>query len=343
MIVVVEFGMLDALNRMMEIQFQDAQKEDIAVSLVEPRGQSACQSLRRLPGVLRSQPYRAVPIRIRFEQRVRKTALLGYPEQNDLHVVVDQQGNRVTIPPDGLLISRALATALHVETGQTVRIEVLEGKRIRRELVVEAEVDDLFGMSAYMTLPELNRLLEEDHVISGAMLQVDSSKRQQLYDLLKRLPAVAAVTIRESVITSFRDTLRRSMLLSIGTLVIFASVIAIGMIYNGARVALSERSRELATLRILGLTRKEITFVLLAEQAIITMVALPIGFAAGYGLCRILSARLQTELYRFPVVIERSSYGWALLIVLCAAIASGGLIGKRTAALDIVSVLKAGE
>jgi putative ABC transport system permease protein len=164
-----------------------------------------------------------------------------------------------------------------------------------------------------------------------------------LYQTLKHLPAVSAVSIKAAAVSSFEDTISRSMTLSIGILIVFASIIAMGMIYNGARVSLSERSRELATLRILGFTRQEITFILLGEQAFITTASLPLGFAAGYGLCAFLAARLQTDLYRMPLVVEPTSYAWAFLIVLFAAAMSGILVSRRVAGLDVVSVLKTRE
>lgn len=343
MIVVAEFGMLNALNRMMEIEFTQAQREDMAVSFVEPRSPRAIRSLEQLPGVIKTQPYRAVPVRVRFEHRSRKTALLGFPPGNDLRIIVDQDGNQIDIPRDGLLVSRSLASALRVQTGRVVTVEILEGKRQHRNVRVTAEVNDLFGISAYMDASKLSQLLEEDNLVSGAMLQVDRAERQRLYRYIKRLPSVAAVSIKESAMASFRDTLRRSMMLSIGTLIAFASAIAMGMVYNGARVALSERSRELATLRILGFTKQEVTFILLAEQALITLAAVPLGFAAGYGLCYVLSVKLQTELYRLPLVVNGSTYAWAFLVVLCATIVSAILIRRKTESLDIVSVLKAGE
>jgi putative ABC transport system permease protein len=154
---------------------------------------------------------------------------------------------------------------------------------------------------------------------------------------------VAAVSIKSAALTSFNETINRSMTLSIGTLIVFASVLAMGMIYNGARIALAERANELATLRILGFTRQEVTFILLGEQAVLTAAALPFGFAAGYGLCAWLSIRLETELYRMPLIVTGSSYAWAFMIVLCSACVSAFLVSRRLAKLDIVSVLKSRE
>ena len=208
---------------------------------------------------------------------------------------------------------------------------------------LQQTVDELLGTSVYMNIRELNRLLHEDQSISGALLQVDALKQDQLYRTLKGLPAVAAVSIKSAALTSFNETINRSMTLSIGTLIVFASVLAMGMIYNGARIALAERANELATLRILGFTRQEVTFILLGEQAVLTAAALPFGFAAGYGLCAWLSIRLETELYRMPLIVTGSSYAWAFMIVLCSACVSAFLVSRRLAKLDIVSVLKSRE
>jgi len=343
MIVVVEFGLFDALNRMMEVQFRDVQREDIAVTLNEVHSAHSQLELAGLPGVIRSEAFRAVPVRLRFQHRSRKTSILGLPEKGELHLIVDDHGNRLSLPPEGIVLSSTLAGILGVVPGDNLNVEVLEGKRPVRRIVLAATVDELLGTNAYMNIYALNRLMHEDHSISGSLMQVDAGKQEQLYQRLKQLPAVAAVSIKAATVDSFRETISRSMTLSIGTLIIFASVIAVGMIYNGARITLSERSRELATLRILGFTRREITFILLGEQAFITMVALPFGFVAGYALCAILALRLQTELYRMPLVVQPASYALAFLIVLFAAVASGILVSRRVASLDIVSVLKAGE
>lgn len=343
MIVVVEFGLFNALDRMMEVQFRDVQREDIAVTLNEVHSARAQFELAGLPGVIRSESFRAVPVRLRFQHRSKKTSILGLSENSELHLIVDEHGNHLSLPAEGIVLSSTLAKILGVVPGDRLHVEVLEGKRPVRSIVLAATVDEMLGINAYMNIHALNRLMHEDHSISGSLLQVDADRQQELYQRLKQLPAVAAVSIKAAAVNSFKETISRSMTLSIGMLIVFASIIAVGMIYNGARIALSERSRELATLRILGFTRREITFILLGEQAFITVIALPFGFAAGYALCAVLAIRLQSELYRMPLVVQPASYALAFLIVLFAAVASGILVSRRVASLDIVSVLKAGE
>jgi putative ABC transport system permease protein len=343
MMVVVELGMFDAMDRMMSVQFRDVQREDIAVSLNEVRSARSRFELSHLPGVIASEPYRAVPVRLRYQHRSRRTAVLGLPDTGQLRRIIDKNRNAVSLPKDGFLLTSTLADILGVSPGQIVTVEVLDGERPVRNVMVAGTVDEMLGISAYMETRALNRLLREDRSVSGAFLQVDARKQDELYHRLKQLPAIAAVSIKEAALQSFRDTIDKSMALSIGTLILFACVIAMGMIYNGARIALSERANELATLRILGFTRQEITFILLGEQAILTALALPFGFAAGYALCAVLSVRLQTELYRMPLVVTSSSYAWAFLVVLASAALSGLLIRRRLAELDIVSVLKSRE
>jgi putative ABC transport system permease protein len=343
MMVVVEFGLFDAMNRMMAVQFHQVQREDVAVSLNEVHSARTRFELARLPGVIASEPFRMVPIRARHGHRSRRTVILGLPDPSELHQIIGKNGNAISLPRGGMLMTKTLAELLDAAPGETVTVEVLDGKRPVREVMLAGTADELLGTSVYMDIRELNRLLREDESISGALLQVDALKQDQLYRMLKQLPAVSAVSIKTAALSSFKETIDKSMALSIGTLIVFASVIAMGMIYNGARIALSERANELATLRILGFTLREITFILLGEQALLTAAALPFGFAAGYGLCAWLSVRLETELYRMPLVIQISSYAWAFLIVLCSALFSGFLVGRRLAKLDIVSVLKSRE
>lgn len=343
MIVVVEFGMFDALDRMMKLQFQEVQREDVSVTLNEAHSARTRFDLQRLPGVIQSESYRVVPARLRSGHRSRRTSILGLPGSGELRLIIDKGGRSQRLPPAGLVLTSTLAEILGVSPGGTLTVEVLDGKRPVREVALAGTVDELLGTSAYMDLEALNRLLHEDRTISGALLQVDSGKQRMLYHRLKQLPGVAAVSIKATAVKGFKDTIDRSMAISLGTLVVFASVIALGMIYNGARIALSERANELATLRILGFTRQEIALILLGEQALLIAFALPLGFAAGYALCAWVSIYLQTELYRMPLVVKSSSYAWAFLIVAASAAMSGWLIRRRLAQLDIVAVLKSRE
>jgi putative ABC transport system permease protein len=180
-------------------------------------------------------------------------------------------------------------------------------------------------------------------VISGGFLAVDAPQLAHLYSDLKRTPAVSAVVLRDAALQSFNDILYESLAIFTTVLISFACVIAGGMVYNGARIALSERGRDLASLRVLGFTRREIGIMLLGEQGILTLAAVPLGFALGYGICSLMTSWLNTELYRMPMVIHRSTYAVSFLVVVAAAFGSGLLVQWRLRHLDLVEVLKTRE
>jgi putative ABC transport system permease protein len=130
---------------------------------------------------------------------------------------------------------------------------------------------------------------------------------------------------------------------STGILIFFACVIAFGVVYNGARIALSERGRELASLRVLGFTQREIAVMLLGEQAILTLLAVPLGWVLGYGLSWLITIAIDTELMRLPLVLSPQTYFRAFVIVLAAAALSGLLVRWRLRRLDLIEVLKTRE
>ena len=342
-ILIIEFGLFDSMRRMIEVQFRSVQREDLMLILNEARSGRIRFEMARLPGVLLSEPFRVVPVRLRFEHRMHRTLILGLEREHGLRRVLDQNLHEIPVPEGGILLSSKLAEILGVKPGETITVEVLEGKRPVRRLPVAGLADEMLGLSAYMRRDALNRLLDEGETLSGSFLKVDPKEEAGLYLLLKHTPGVGAVAIRQAALDSFNDTINKSLSLSLTVLIVFASIIAVGMIYNGARIALSERANELASLRILGFTRREVSFLLLGEQAVMTLMAIPFGFLAGYAVCALLAQKLQTELYRMPLAVRPSSYAWSFIIVAVSAIFSGLLVRRRLDRLDLVSVLKARE
>lgn len=342
-ILIVGFYFFDAIEYLVKVQFRTAQRDDVTITLNEPHGERARYDVNHLIGVLHSEPFRVAPARLRFEHRSKRIGLQGLEPNGDLRRVVGQNFDIASIPSDGVLLTRRLADVLGAKTGDTIQVEVLEGERPRREVRVAGTVDEMIGLSAYMDIASLNRMMREGPSISGAYLTVDSRVLPQLYATLKRTPAVAGVAVREAMLQSFYRTIAESLRISSTALNLFACLIAVAMVYNGARVALSERGHELASLRVLGFTQREIGFMLLGEQALLTLVAIPIGFLLGYGICAGLTAVMQTELYRMPLVVNASTYGLAVLIVGAAAVCTAALIYRRLRYLDLVEVLKTRE
>ena len=342
-ILVIGGFFVDAIQYLMRVQFEVVQRDDVTIQFAEAESASSRFEVARLPGVLRVEPFRSVPVRLRFEHRTRRVELTGLSTGTELRRLVDARLAPVALPESGLVLTRALADRLGIGAGAQVRVEVLEGDRAKRDVPVAAIADEPVGVGAYMSKAAVDRLLREQSALSGAYLAVDPPEIAELYARLKRIPAVRGVASRASVIHAFEEILDRSLAVSTMINVLFACVIAFGVVYNGARIALSERGNELAALRVLGFTRREVAVILLGEQGILTLAAVPVGFALGAAVCWLLARRLTTELYRIPFVLTRETFGFAFGVVVVAALVSGALVVRRLHRLDLVSVLKTRE
>jgi putative ABC transport system permease protein len=342
-ILVVGRYSFDALDYIIDVHFRTVQREDVAVTFNEPRASGLRFELTRLPGVLKSEPFRAVPVRMRFGHRSKRLAILGLDHDAELRLLLDANLKRMALPVDGLVLTTKLAQLLGVKPGDEITVEVLEGARPVLQVPVAAEVDELIGLASYMDASALSRLMREGGTISGAYLSVDPKMAPTLYKTLKQTPAVAGVAIREMMLASFLETVAESLTISTTVLIAFACVIAFGVVYNGTRIALSERGHELASLRVLGFTRREISVILLGEQAVLTLTAMPLGFLFGFGICVLLVKALDTELYRMPLTVSGATYAFSFAVVSAAAVISGLLVLGRLYTLDLVAVLKTRE
>ncbi len=341
-LVLGRFG-IDAMNAMMHTQFAVVQRDDVTVIFREPATARIRHDLTRLPGVLAVEPFRSVPARLRFEHRSKRIEVTGLPEGGFLRRLVDMDERPVPLPREGLLLTRKLSEILGVRPGERVQVEVLEGARPLRVVQVAGFIDEPVGLNAYIDMRALHALMQEQGSLSGAYLSIDPQHAAALNRELKRLPMVAGIAFREAVLRSFGEILERSMGAATVLNTFFACVIAFGVVYNGARIALSERGNELASLRVLGFTRREVIWLLLAEQGLLTTCAIPLGFGFGAWIAWLLVQRLNTELYRIPLAFETSTFSFALLVVSVAALLSGLLVARRIQQLDLIAVLKTRE
>jgi putative ABC transport system permease protein len=342
-ILIVGLSFMDVMNVLIDEQFGLLMRQDATVTFAEPKSPDAVYDLAHLPGVIDVEPQRSVAVRLRHGTRARTLAITGMVAEPRLARVVDRSGRTAVLPPDGLLLSAMLANRLGVRAGDSVRVEVLEGRRPVRDVTVAGLVDDSVGLQANMRLDALHRLLREGADVTGAAVTVDHAQLDRFYAELKRTPVVAGVALRDVALKNFRETMAESMYISILFNVMFATVIAFGVVYNAARVSLSERSRELASLRVLGFTRAEISLILLGELAIVTVCALPVGTLIGYGLGHVIMRTFNNEVYRLSFVVGRSTVAWSFLVVIASALLSGLVVRHRIDHLDLVAVLKTPE
>ncbi|MGD9589548.1 MAG: ABC transporter permease [Pyrinomonadaceae bacterium] len=337
------FYFFDAIDRIIEVQFRQAIREDAVVAFNSLRPQNARRELAEMEGVRSVETFRAVPVRLRSENHSKRVALMGTERNPDLHRIVDERSQVFTVPPGGIVLSDALADTLGVAIGDQVTIDVLEGARPTANVELAATVDELMGMNAYMHIRALNRLMNEDDVISGAYLEIDPKCSEEVYAKLKRMPAVAGVGLPGAMLETFNETFGRTIGVFTSILVLFSSAIVFGVVYNAARIALSERGRELASLRVLGFTRGEVTRILLGEHAFLTALGIPLGFAVGFFLCATMNNLVDTELLRLPLVFSQKTFVLTALFVALAAVVSGFLIMRRLRRLDLIAVLKTRE
>lgn len=334
---------IDAIDRIIDVQYNLAQRDDVRVTMTDPQPLRIVHELARLPGVIAVEPFRAVAVRFKFGHRERREALTGLIANPQLGRVLDESDRPVPLPPEGLLLSDKLAKLLGASAGDRVTVEVLEGRRPVRDIQVAAIFSTYLGTPAYMRLDALNQLMREAPSISGSYILADNRQKTALNAVLKDMPKVAGVTQRDAAIAAFRKTIGETMYIMVGFYVMFSCLLAFGVVYNSVRISLSERGRELASLRVLGLTRFEISYILLGELATLTFLALPIGCAVGYSLCRFMSSIFETELYRIPFYIERDSFGIATAVIVAAVVVSGLFVRRRIDTLDLITVLKTRE
>jgi putative ABC transport system permease protein len=269
---------------------------------------------------------------------------MGLASQPRLNRVLDVRDmTAVALPPNGLVLSSRLADVLDAGPGDVVTMEVLEGRRPVRDVVVVDTIKEFMGISAYMEIDALRALVREGGTLSGVFFTVDAAALDTLYRQLKTTPAVAGVTLKGAAIESFQETFAQNLYIIIFFNVLFASIIAGGVVYNAARISLSERTRDLASLRVIGFTRGEISSILLGELALLTLVAAPLGMVLGYGFCALISQVFSTELYEFPLVVTPRTYAFATLAIMCAAALSGLVVRRQLDHLDLVEVLKTRE
>lgn len=333
----------DNVDRMVHLTFGKAERSDLIVTFAEPRDARALHELERLPGVLRAEPFRVTGARLINGQRMEREALSGTLARSDLSRLVDLEGHVVDPPPTGAVISGRLARKLGVKVGDSVRTEVTEGDRPVLSVPVAAVIDSPLGSSARLDSAVLNRLLREGATLSGAYLAVDPRARDRVFATLKETPLVAGVTSTTAIMQGVQDTVAEQMgivtLFNTG----FAALIVLGVVYNSARISLSEHARDLASMRVLGFRRGEVSFVLLGELALLVLLALPPGILLGIGLSRYVSQQFSADLYTIPFGFNPQTLADGALVTMVAAAGTALLIRSRVDRLDLVRALKTRE
>ena len=342
-VLVGSFWSFGSINRMIDITFFRTDRQDATINFSEKRPMSALFEARRLPGITKAEPYRAVTVKLRHLNIERRLSLVGKPPGVDLSRVLLADLSPVVLPPDGIALSKTTADILGLRLGDMVEIEVLEGDRRVVSQPVSAIISGYLGLTAYMDLDALNRMLGEGSVISGVYLAIDPLHQRELFTAVKATPTANFIALQYAALAKFRTTLAQNIVIMVTVYASLAGIIAFGVVYNFARISLSEQGREMASLRVLGFTRHEVSALLMGELAVVVIVAQPLGWLIGYGFSWLMEKGFTSELYRIPLVVNREVYAYASLTVMAAAIVSGLVVRRRIDRLDMIAVLKTRE
>ncbi|MBI2720414.1 MAG: FtsX-like permease family protein [Rhizobiales bacterium] len=332
-----------SINYMIDVTFYRSARQDATISFANARPATAAYAVQHLPGILRAEPFRAVTVKIRAGSVERRLALMGRPRKADLSRVLDASLAPVAMPESGIVLSLSLAEILKVRTGDLVTVERLDGDRRVFDVRVAAIIEGYIGLTAFMDMDALNDRLGEGELISGTDIGIDPTRQAELFAALKTVPAASFITLQKAALAKFRDTVAQNITLMITVYVTLAAIIAFGVVYNFARISLSEQGRELASLRVLGFTRAEVSGLLLGEIAAVVAIAQPLGWAIGYGIAAAMVRGFSTELYRVPFFIGRDVYAYASLLVILATAVSALVVRRRIDRLDLIAVLKTRE
>jgi putative ABC transport system permease protein len=328
---------------MIDYTFNRTERQDATINFSGTKPASAAQAVERLPGVLAAEPFRALGVEIGSGHVTRRIAIIGRPATGTLTRLLDTNLTRVGIPESGLLLTRSLADILRVGPGDIVNIRPLEGERQTRAIYVSALVEGYLGLGAYMELGALQDLTSEGHRISGVNITVDTHLQDELFARLKETPSLGHISMQTVALKQFRATMAQNLYVMIGVLVGLAGVIAFGVVYNFSRISLSEQGREMASLRVLGFTRAEVSTLLLAEIAVLTLLAQPLGWVLGLLIAFGMVEGFSSEIFTMPFVIGPEVFAYSSLVVMTAALVSGLIVRRRIDRLDMIAVLKTRE
>jgi putative ABC transport system permease protein len=332
---------IDSSEFMLESYFFRSQQQDISVTFTEARNEDVIFDLQQMPGVLRVEPVRGLSVEMSHANRLERTALEAIPPDAMLSARIDQEGNAIDMPPGGLMLSRRLADQLEVEPGDSVYVKMLGGRRTEAMLPVGAMVDEFIGARAYATDETISALTQDSAPVGAAMLLIDAAKRESILSDLKAMPVVLSIGDRDLEMTRFKEMIDDNINTMIFFYIAFASAIAVGVVYNSARILFSERAHELATLRVLGYHRLEVAVVLIGEIALLVVISVPFGLVTGYWLAQLMLRMFGSDLFRLPFAPSNATYAESAIVVLIAAMLTAIVVARRVMRLDMVRVLKA--
>ncbi|QDU96078.1 ABC transporter permease [Lignipirellula cremea] len=323
-LLVTGFMLSASQDYLLEFQFYRAVRSDIDLQFKEVEGRPALDEIRRLPGVDRAEPLLNVAFEFVHGPYRRKSAVTGLSPGAVLTIPRDAAGTAMPIPETGLVITRRLATLLHLQQGDQVTLIPVQGERRPCQAAVARIADSYMGLGAYAEIAFLSGLVQEEFALSGAQLLVNHRPHdmRRLYLELKQTPGIQGVTARADTIRNLEKALLENQMVSVITIIVFAGVVFFGSIVSSSMVNLAERRREVATFRALGYTPWQVGGLFFRESMLTNLLGSLLGLPVGYGLVVLTAWSYNNDLLRLPVVtppwIWFVTLGLATIFALCA-------------------------
>ncbi|SPH16780.1 hypothetical protein DEA8626_00291 [Defluviimonas aquaemixtae] len=333
----------DALNKMLDTTFSLANRQDAVLMFTDDLPEIAIDELRTLPGAMQIEGQLNEPVVLRNGHLSKHVGLEARRPDTDLSRVVGGAGRVMAAPPGGLVLADRLAENLDLSIGDPVEIDFLSGRRETLSLPLHGTISQYVGLGAYVDFETLNLALRQAPRVSVANVTLDENRRAEFHRALKDMPALAGTAMLTDMRRSFENTIQENINITATVYVVIAVLITVGVTYNGARIQLSERARELASLRILGFSRGEVSFILVGEAMLLAVLAQPFGWLAGMGIAWAFTQGIDSDLYAIPFEIRPATFARASLIVLLTALAAALVVRRRIDRLDLVAVMKTRE
>lgn len=333
----------DALDAIVDLAFYQTNRQDAMLVFTEDTPETVLEDVRHLPGVIQAESLQVHPAILRHGHLSKRIALEARRPGNDLSRVLNTDGDAVSAPPGGVLLSERLARQLDVGPGDLVEVEFLGGRRETHSLTVTGLNEQMLGLGAYVDLDFLNGLLRQSPRISTANVSLDENEIEALHAAIKDIPALSGIIELVTNRRSFEDTIEENIVVMNTIYITIAVLITVGVTYNAARIQLSERARELASLRILGFGRGEISYILVGEMMLVALIAQPLGWLIGAWIAWAMTEAFTSDLYAIPLVLKPDTFARASLLVLAIAFISVMIVRRRLDRLDLVAVMKTRE
>jgi putative ABC transport system permease protein len=301
-VVVTTGGLLDSMRVTFTSTFDRAHREALRVDLVGPEpADEVVARLGAIDGVVASEGLLAGVVSLESSHGTAEAVLQGLDDEARLVRSVDADGTLVPPPPGGIVLTRALARALHVRRGDEVRV-TRRGSATSTTFRVAGLADAAMGPTASAPRDEVGAALGLEGMVTSVALAVDPAQASAAREAVAALPDAARV-VDAAQVRAQMATLMGLGWAMLGAMLLFASVLAAAILYNTASLGVLERRRDLATLRALGRTLRELGVELTIEHAVLAIAGIAIGLPIAFLATKHLTSAFSSELFTLPFVV----------------------------------------